>query len=269
MPADALTTLRDMTAQQRARLSRSHPQAITLLTSSPKSKEQHSQTASTSVGIAPAIQQTVSDMSREEYLTIMKKLQDAAKLKAGSLDQDLELYLEQQLQDLFGFEVTTEHGGVRLTHTIGVIESLQHRKRTPTDSETQHPRVPEAGFTTLRSAFGWMNPEQLTKESIEMREVYGIALPRESEVSFQATAQKWRDRKLLLLNPFEYRGVIAHVADTYHSLSPKYQFGGTPELIRDGLCWSPHTLGRVLLFILPDEKQELLPGPINCSIPNS
>lgn len=269
MPADALDTLRDMTAQQRARLSRSHPQAVTLFTNSRTSSRLETQAPASSDTPNPSIQQTVSDMTREEYLTIMKKLQDAAKLQAGSLDPDLELYLEQQLQDLFGFEVTTEHKNIRLPHTIGVIESLPHRKRTPTDTITQHARVAEAGFSTLRSDFGWMNPEQFNTESVEMREAYGVALPRESATSLQAVSEKWRNTKVLVLNPFEYRGVIAHVTDTYHSVSSKYQFGGTPELIRDGLCWSPQTLGRVLLFLLPDERNDLPPGPINCTIPTS
>lgn len=266
MPADLLTHLQASTAQARSRFSRQYPHLLTELTlgrlKPPLATPREEQALPTATSLA--VQKRLTTITDDEFQTIMSKLQDTAQLHAGNLDHDLELYLEQQLADLFGFEITTEMNGNRLPATIGVIESLPHRKRTPTDTPLKHERVHEAGFSEQRSFFGWQQPGNFTTTPSITAEEYGIALPIIDQLgTAQSTVAQWYKRtKLLVLNPFEYRAVVAQVCDSYQPLNPKYQFAGTPELIRDGRCWSPRTNGRVLVFFLPDESNQLSLGPV-------
>ena len=256
MPSSSLAQLRDATVQLQNRFSRQYPELV---------KARPTETQSSRQAPRARLQQLATALSSEEFFVVMQKLQAAAQLHSGSLDPELELYLEQQLADIFGFEITSEHQGHRLPHTLGVIQSLPHCKRTPTDTLAAHSRVPEAGFTPLRSVYGWMTPPEMSAEATTAREQYGLSLPltADASTSSSSTVAWYKKQRLLVLNPFEYHAVIARVSDTYQPLSPKYQFGGTPELIRDGRCWSPQALGRVLVFFITDDS-ELPAGGIDC-----
>src|SRR5258708_10758316 len=110
------------------------------------------------------------ELSEEEHKTVLEKLCAVVKLPAGHLPAQEELYLEQQLTDTLGFEVSAELDGQRLNQSIGTMAALPHLRRFPTDTLAQHEQYREAGLAACRGALGWftemgqMTPEMKLKE---------------------------------------------------------------------------------------------------------
>lgn len=191
------------------------------------------------------VQDSAIKFTLEEYENTLKKLQDLVILPPSRVDPESSLYLEQQISELTGIEITAELDGYRLPYQMGVIKSLPHIKRHPTDALAAHQHVLEAGFREKRNSYGW---------SYETPEEYSLSLPLHTfpiPPDGRVAARKWyKFRKMLVINPIERKAVIAAVTDTQFSAVQKYQFGGSPELIRDLQAWSPSTLGHVLIFFL-------------------
>lgn len=191
------------------------------------------------------VQDSAIKFTFEEYENTLKKLQDLVILPPSRLEPETSLYLEQQISELTGIEITAELDGYQLPYQMGIIKSLPHIKRHPTDSLEAHTHVLEAGFSIKRNSYGW---------SYETPEEYSLSLPLHTFPILpdqRLSAKKWyKFRKMLVINPIERKAVIAAVTDTQFSPVQKYQFGGSPELIRDLHAWSPNTLGHVLIFFL-------------------
>lgn len=204
------------------------------------------------------------ELTQEEHSSIMQKMQDFAQLPKGTLDSELELYLEQQLSEMLGFSVSTELEGQRLP-TTGTVYSLPFLKNSPTDTVHNHLEVPEAPFINRRSFFGWSNLyPQITHEPDLL--TYGLSIPLFSLPDWSTKAKelkKWYAyRKVVVINPYEYRAVVATITDTFFPPAAKYKYGANPALIRAGRIWSPRTLGKVLVFFVSDPAG-VPPGPIS------
>lgn len=208
-------------------------------------------------------------ITQEEHELIMEKMQNFVQKQIGHLDHDNELYLEQQLSDLLNFEVTAELDGHRLNHSLGVMGSEQHLRRFPTDTLDQHDAYPEAGIAPGRGAFGWFTQNaQLTPQAIQNEKYYfavqTLYLPDWNQNSSSLKAW-YKFRKMVVINPFEKVAVVGVVGDAGPAMWVQKQFGGSPEVIREGKIWSKATRGRVILFFVDDAEDKIPLGPIDLS----
>lgn len=207
-----------------------------------------------------------TNVSKEEFNSIINKMSELLQLPAGQLEEESELYLEQQLSDIFGFDVSATLEGQKLLFSTGIMKALPHLKRYPTDILENHTNYHEAGINRNRSAFGWFSgnaePDQITVS----QEKYYISVPLyfQSDWSSQHTQLKqwYKFRKVIVINPAERIAVVGVVGDIGPTTYTRYQFGGSPELIHEGKIWSPKAAGKVLVLFLHDAENTIPAGPI-------
>jgi hypothetical protein len=206
-------------------------------------------------------------VSVEEQEDVMKKLESIVQMPPGHMDHETELYLEQQLSDILGFEVTAELEGKRLNHSIGIMGGEQHLKRYPSDTLDQHDSYTEAGIAPNRGAFGWFTENgELTEKAVQREKYYfavqTLYLPTWN--SEHNTLKQWyKFRKMIVINPVERVAVVGVVGDAGPAAWVKKQFGGSPEIIREGKVWSPRTRGRIILLFVDDPNDTIPLGPIS------
>lgn len=202
----------------------------------------------------------------EEHQAVVFKLREVAQLHPGALEKQDLLYLEQQLTDIFGFEVTSQLEGRDLPFIIGTMAAAPHNKRFPSDQLTDHGRYLEAGMAPTRTQFGWMLDSGQLSDTAVNQEAFGISLPLtylpEWQTGHQDIKSWFKFRKVVVINPFELRAVVCAVNHIAPVSTLKYQFEGSPELIRMGSIWSPKTQGRVIVLFVNDEQNQVPLGPI-------
>jgi len=209
----------------------------------------------------------ISQVTQEEHQEIIAKMTGFVNRVPGHLAKEEELYLEQQLADMLKFEVTAELDGHRLNHSIGVMGGEQHLMRFPGDNITQHDAYQEAGMAPNRGAFGWFTDGgQLTVDAVD-REKYYFAVPimylPDWNQNYQVLKPWYKFRKMIVINPAEEVAVVGVIGDAGPAQWVKKQFGGSPEVIREGKIWSPKTHGKILLFFVDDPENKIPLGPIN------
>jgi hypothetical protein len=204
----------------------------------------------------------LDELSAEEHQAIIEKLQSYTRRPPGHLERQDELYVEQQLSEMLGFEVTAELEGNRLNHSIGIMGGEQHLKRFPTDTLDQHDAFRESGIAPNRGAFGWFTENgQLTEKAIQ-REKYYFAVQTLYLPNWNAEhprLKKWYAyRKMVAINPFDQIAVVGVVGDAGPALRVNKQYGGSPEVIREAKIWSKAARGHVMLFFV-DDPQDTIP----------
>ncbi len=209
----------------------------------------------------------LATVTQEEHEEIMKKLESIVQMPPGHMEKETELYLEQQLSEILNFEVTAELEGQRLNHSIGIMGGEQHLYRFPGDSLAQHDAYQESGIAPNRGAFGWFTENgELTEKAIA-REKYYFAVQTLYLPNWNAehqTLKSWyKFRKMIVINPAEKLAVVAVVGDAGPAAWVQKQFGGSPEVIREGKIWSPKSRGRVLLLFVDDPDDKIPLGPIS------
>ncbi len=211
--------------------------------------------------------QVALDISEQEHQEIVAKLSSYVNSPAGHLERETELYLEQQLSEILGFKVRAELDGQKLNHSVGIMGAEQHLLRFPGDELKDHDAYTEAGIAPNRGAFGWFTQNgELTEKSI-LREKYYFAvqlmyLPQWSE-NHPELKPWYKYRKMIVINPAEQMAVVGVVADAGPSMWVKKQFGGSPEVIREGRIWSPNSKGKVMILFIDDEEDIVPLGPIS------
>jgi hypothetical protein len=68
---------------------------------------------------------------------------------------------------------------------------------------------------------------------------------------------------MIVINPAERLAVVGVVGDAGPAMWVKKQFGGSPEVIREGKIWSPKSRGKVILLFVNDPEDKVPLGPIN------
>jgi hypothetical protein len=211
--------------------------------------------------------QLALDLTYDEHQTVLNKLVSYVNLPAGNLDTDSELYLEEQLSEMLGFSVRAELAGHRLNQSIGIMGSEQHLLRYPGDTLAEHDAYQEAGIAPNRGAFSWFTENgQLTEEAVQREKYYfAVQLMYLPDWSEQASVLKpwYKYRKMVVINPSEQVAVVGVVADAGPALWVQKQFGGSPEVVREGKIWSPKTRGKVMLLFVDDPNDSIPLGPIS------
>jgi hypothetical protein len=211
--------------------------------------------------------QVYSLVTQEEQVAVIEKLQHLVQLPAGHMPRQDELYLEQQLSEILGFEVSAENEDVRLPHSIGVMVGLPHLRRHVTDALENHDSYREAGIAERRSRFGWFTEMgQLTPAAI-LREKYYISIQAELLPEWaekRAEFKEWlKYRKMIVVNPFAKKAIVVAIGDIGPANWLQEQFGGSPEVIREAEVWSLPSQGRVLLLFVHDLEDRVKLGPID------
>ena len=206
------------------------------------------------------------DISQQEHQEIIAKLSSYVNAPAGHLEEETELYLEQQLSEILGFQVRSELDGYKLNQSIGIMGAEQHLLRFPGDELKEHDVYTEAGIAGSRGFFGWFTQNgQLTQESI-LREKYYFAVQLTYLSSWNTNYQQlkpwYKFRKMVVINPVEQTAVVGVVANDGPKMWIKKQFGGSPEVIREGRIWSPNSKGKVMLLFIDDEENKVSLGSI-------
>lgn len=209
------------------------------------------------------------DLSVTEYQEIIAKLNSYVNGPAGHLETETQLYLEQQLSMILGFDVRHELEGKKLNHSIGIMGAEQHLLRYPGDSLDQHDAYREAGIAPKRGAFSWFTKAgELTQEAI-IREKYYFAVQLMYLANWNQDYPElkpwYKYRKMIMINPSEQMAVVGVIADAGPAAWVQKQFGGSPEVIREGKVWSNNSRGRVILLFVDDPNDEIPLGPIDIS----
>lgn len=202
-------------------------------------------------------------VSTEEKQAILDKLAVLGRQPLATSADEL-LYLEQQLSDWLNLDIDSSHHDIALPHNQGMIAALPHLKQSPTDSLTKKPVLKEAGLTSKRSFFGWQHLINQTKP--DPHHEFFISLPifhlDAWSTQFQTLSKWFLNQAMLVINPTDGIFMIAKVHDIFFEPSNKYQFGGSPQLIRAGKFWSPQNMGKVIVFFVTDENQAVKPGKL-------
>lgn len=200
-------------------------------------------------------------VSPEERESILRKVSGYVHGAAGSLPHDQSLYLEQQLSDLFGFEVTSSLDEISLPYTVGTMAALSHLKRHPADMLADHSAVLEAGLDVRRGSFGWFTELGQLTANTALREQYYVSLPLEFLPEWQTRARQLKEwfafRKVLVVNPVTQLAAVAVVGDIGPSNWMQYQFGGSPEIIRELGVWQPESQGKVMMMFVHDPEDQV------------
>src|SRR5258708_1347700 len=155
--------------------------------------------------IPKAKQSAYLELSEEEHKAVLEKLCTVVKQPAGHLPAQEELYLEQQLSDTFGFEISAELDGQRLNHSIGMMAALPHLKRFQTDTLAQHDQYREAGLAVCRGAFGWFTEMGQNTPETKQREEYYVVVQAQFVPTWSqnhAQLKEWyKFHKMLVINP--------------------------------------------------------------------
>lgn len=207
------------------------------------------------------------NISADEHQEILNKLLSYVNSPAGHLERETELYLEQQLSEMLGFEVRAELEGNRLNHSIGIMGAEQHLKRFPSDTLSDHDAYLEAGMAPNRGAFTWFTENgQLTEKAIQNEKYYFAAqlMYLENWNENYSELKPWyKFRKMVVINPAEQVAVVGVVGDAGPAMWVQKQFGGSPEIIREGKIWSPKSRGKIMLLFVDDPNDEVPLGPID------
>lgn len=194
------------------------------------------------------------EITSEEHESIFDKMRSIIRSpKSGVTQQELG-YLEQQLSDLLGIGVTRTHEGISLPHLTGKVWSGAHLPRHHQDSLELHDAIPEAGIAPVRPFYDADREEQY---------FCGVQLAQTAHwVQSRPALLSWyREKKVLLVNPFEYRAVVCTVLDHHQRDHYAYQFTTSPEASRMLRAWSPKTSGMVFAFFVQDSDAPL--GPLS------
>lgn len=210
------------------------------------------------------------DLSATEYQEIIAKLNSFVNGPAGHLETETQLYLEQQLSMILGFDVRHELEGKRLNHSIGIMGAEQHLMRYPQDSLDQHDAYREAGLAPQRGAFSWFTEAGELSEEAIMKEKYYFAVQLMYLANWNQDYPElkpwYKYRKMIMINPSEQVAVVGVVADAGPAAWVQKQFGGSPEVIREGKVWSNNSRGRVILLFVDDPEDKVPLGPLDISL---
>ncbi len=209
-------------------------------------------------------------VSIDEHRSVIEKMIATLKLPAGNLPREQSLYLEQQITDLVGFEVTSEIDGYTLPATFGLMAALPHLKRHPQDDVKAHEWFQEAGMANNRSAFGWFTEMgQLTEVAVN-REKYFVSLQVDLIPEWQLQSKQLKEwykyRKVVVINPVVQKAAVACVGDFGPGNWIQHQFGGSPEIIRQLSVWDLASQGKVFVFMVNDPENKLPYGVIDMSV---
>lgn len=213
--------------------------------------------------------ETLTQVTAEERQAVLDKMKTQVQVPAGHLPPEEQLYLEQQLSDMLGFPVVAQLDGHKLNHSIGIMGGEQHLRRYPNDDISQHDAYRESGMAPNRGAFGWFTDQgQLTPEAV-LREKYYFAVQTLYLPDWNtnhAELKPWyKFRKMIMINPADEVAVVGVVGDAGPALWVQKQFGGSPEVIREGKVWSKQARGHVMLFFVDDPNNQVPLGPISLS----
>lgn len=211
--------------------------------------------------------QLLSVVSQEEYQAVIDKMRGYVQQPPGHLPEQEELYLEQQLSDMLGFEVAAELDGHRLNHSVGIMGGEQHLPRFPGDTIDQHDAFQESGITANRGAFGWFTEGGVLTDKAIQREKYYFAVQTMYLPDWNSNHKELKPwyafRKMIAVNPADQVAVVGVVADAGPAQWVNKQFGGSPEVVREAKIWSKEARGRVLLYFIDDPEDKVPLGVID------
>lgn len=206
------------------------------------SAQQFFQPPGQKVSVDQALNEPLQAINRSERSIIFDKLRHINSQPITSIKQETLLYLEQQLSDIYGLVLSTESPLGNLPYLVGQIEAQAHLKSSPTDELLDHHTILEAGLRTQRSYFGWQS------------EKYGVALPLHELSQWHTITNQekkhFAENLVLVINPVMEKALLAKIVDLGPHHTRRYQFGGTPQLIKDGGFWYPGCNGLAAIFFL-------------------
>lgn len=197
----------------------------------------------------------LKSVQQSERSSIFEKLRQLRTTPISSISEDELFYLEQQLSDLLGFTLTTETTIGRLPYLVGQIYAEPHHKRNPTTQLTDITMIREAGLRPRRGYLGWQSEE------------YGVSLPFQEIPEWTSAAEPDRkqilNQRVVVINPITERAILASITDVGPAHTQRFQFGGTPALIRSGQFWNPGCTGLAAVFFLESTLPHQKNGPLH------
>lgn len=189
----------------------------------------------------------------EEKLEILHKMTSLTDLAPGFPADDIALYLEQQVSDIFGFQVSGKYNGHQLPYLYGRIDAELNSKEIKTGINSSAIRSKKHRSTLISS-----NAKTIQEYTV------GLPLhllPGWNEIKKQMKSS-FSQKKILVINPHDAIAIIAELITVAPILTTQFQFSGSPNLIRDGLFWSPKNQGRCITYFIDDPTDSVAFGAV-------
>lgn len=205
----------------------------------------------------------VSSLTQEEKTTIFDKIAALCEQPQAVATREEQLYLDQQLSDLYGVPVSSTNTEHSLPIRAGRILAQSHQKRTVADDLEHHAQDRHALLSPHRSFYGWLDTTAITKKS-SLIEQFSIGLPLFILESWHtdpiATARWYKHKPVLLINPTLRLACIAVIGDIGPMHQQRYQLTGSPELLQAGKFWHPGCDGKAAIFFITAPLSSLTLG---------
>jgi len=197
-------------------------------------------------------QKIYNEVTAEEKSAIFEKLRLLFTQKTLLNDLEMRLYLEQQLSDITGLQITSEIDGYNLPHTLVKMQAGPHQLRNFGDQVNNHAKIKEALIEEKRSEFGWFG------ELIE-EEKFGIGLPlfllKKWQTKYKQTINWFKYRKILVINPWKNLMAVGNITAISPIYTQRFQAVANPELSRTIKLWFPNSQGKACLFLIENQKE--------------
>jgi hypothetical protein len=197
-------------------------------------------------------------------------------VSAGSQDLTLnqEVNVAKIIKDRLNLNASAELDGYRLNRSFGLIGAEQHLYRYPGDNILEQLHTPAeyamyagAGIAPHVGAYGYFAPSkaEMTRTAEERERWYVVAqtfLSPQFKANPNATAQFFKYRKFIVINPDTGQAVIGDLADAGPGEYTGKSFGGSPEVMNYLGYGSGPRKGRVVFMMINDPNNQIPLGPV-------
>ena len=197
-------------------------------------------------------------------------------IPAGSenLTPSQEQVVSKVIAENLGVSAAAELAGYQLNRSFGLIGAEQHLLRYPGDSIFDQLKTPadfamygSSGLAPGLGAYGYFAPSKsaLTPSEAADEKWYVVAqtfLAPGFAQNSNATAQFFKYRKFIVINPDTGQAVVGDLADAGPAEYTGKSFGGSPEVMNYlGYGGGPRK-GRVIFFMVNDPQNKIPLGPV-------
>jgi hypothetical protein len=182
------------------------------------------------------------------------------------------------IEKTIGIKAIASLDGHRLNRSFGLIGAEQHLYRYPGDNIFEQLSSPSdfamyggAGIAPNLGAYGYWarSKNELTPQMAEQERWYLVAqtfLAPGFQQNPRATADFFKYRKFIVINPDTGQAVVGDLADAGPSEYTGKSFGASPEVINFIGYGSGSRKGRVIFFFVDDPQNKIPLGPVGGAI---
>lgn len=212
--------------------------------------------------------------AQDKGILLAQALKDIVPAGSSNLTQAQEAQVESVIQKNLNLKAAATLDGYSLSRSFGLIGAEQHLYRYPGDNILQQLHTPAefamyagAGIAPHVGAYGYFAPSKAAMTSLaEQRERWYVVaqtfLSPQFRANPNATANFFKYRKFIVINPDTGQAVVGDLADAGPGEYTGKSFGGSPEVMNFLGYGSGPRKGRVIFMMIDDPNDQVPLGPI-------